>query len=210
MKIEVINFTKSIGKINVLENMNALLKSGNIYGVVGKNGSGKTMFLRMIAGLILPTAGEVRIDEKVLGKDISFPNHLGILLEKPSFLPHLTGYENLLMLAKIRKVTRNEEIQSCMNLFDLDWKSQKKFKEYSLGMKQKLGIIQAIMENQQIIILDEPFNALDESSVETLRRVLEKLKDEHKLIVMTSHNKEDIQLLCDHTFTISDGKMIDS
>jgi ABC-2 type transport system ATP-binding protein len=210
MKIEVINFTKSFGKIKVLENINALLKSGNVYGIVGKNGSGKTMFLRMIAGLILPTVGEVRVDEKVLGKDTSFPDHLGILLEKPSFLPHLTGYENLRMLAKIRNETSNEEIQSFMNLFDLDWKSKKKFKEYSLGMKQKLGIIQAMMENQQIIILDEPFNALDESSVETLRQVLEKLKAEHKLIVMTSHNKEDIQLLCDHTFTISEGKMMES
>lgn len=210
MKIEVINFTKSIGKIKVLENVNALLESGNIYGVVGKNGSGKTMFLRMLAGLILPTVGEVRVDERVLGKDISFPDHLGILLEKPSFLPHLTGYENLQMLAKIRNVTSNEEIQSYMNLFDLDWKSKKKFKEYSLGMKQKLGIIQAMMENQQIIILDEPFNALDESSVETLRQVIEKLKAERKLIVMTSHNKEDIQLLCDHTFTISNGKVMDS
>lgn len=208
MKIEVINFTKSIDKIKVLENVNVLLESGNIYGLVGKNGSGKTMFLRMIAGLILPTIGEVRVNERVLGKDTSFPDDLGILLEKPSFLPHLTGYENLQMLAKIRNVTSNKEIQSFMNLFDLDWKSNKKIKEYSLGMKQKLGIIQAIMENQQIIILDEPFNALDESSVETLRQVLEKLKAEHKLIVMTSHNKEDIQLLCDHTFMISDGKVI--
>ncbi|WP_289137377.1 ABC transporter ATP-binding protein [uncultured Brevibacillus sp.] len=210
MKIEVKNFTKSIGKIKVLENINVSLKSGNIYGIVGKNGSGKTMFLRMIAGLILPTTGEVRVDEKILGKDISFPENLGILLEKPSFLPHLTGYENLQMLAKIRNVTANEDIQSLMLLFDLDWKSKKKFKEYSLGMKQKMGIIQAIMENQQLIILDEPFNALDESSVEILRKVLEKLKAEGKLIVMTSHNKEDIDLLSDYTFTISQGKMGDS
>lgn len=208
MKIEVSNFTKSIGKTNVLENVNVRLNSGNIYGIVGKNGSGKTMFLRMIAGLILPTKGEVRVDEKVLGKDISFPDNLGVLLEKPSFLPHLTGYENLKMLARIRNVTSNEDIQNFMNLFDLEWKSNKKFRKYSLGMKQKLGIIQAMMENQQIIILDEPFNALDESSVETLRQVLKKLKAEQKLIVMTSHNKEDIDLLCDHTFTISGGKMM--
>lgn len=210
MKIEVINFTKYINKIKVLENVNVLLESGNIYGLVGKNGSGKTMFLRMIAGLILPTAGKVKVNEKVLGKDISFPDNLGILLEKPSFLPHLTGYGNLQMLAKIRNATSDVDIQSFMSLFDLDWRSKKKFKEYSLGMKQKLGIIQAIMENQQIIILDEPFNALDESSVETLRQLLEKLKAENKLIVMTSHNKEDIQLLCDQTFTISDGKVISS
>ncbi|CAM3124264.1 ABC transporter ATP-binding protein [Paenibacillus sediminis] len=208
MKIEATNFTKSVGKIKVLENINVSLESGNIYGVVGKNGSGKTMFLRMIAGLILPTNGEVRVDGRVLGKDISFPDKLGILLEKPSFLGQLTGYENLKMLAKIRNVTKSEDIQHYMSIFDLDWETKKKFKKYSLGMKQKLGIIQAIMENQQIIILDEPFNALDETSVGTLRQVLEKLRTEQKLIVMTSHNKEDIQLLCDHTFTISDGKII--
>ncbi|MFD2408687.1 ABC transporter ATP-binding protein [Paenibacillus rhizoplanae] len=207
MKIEVTNFTKTIGKVNILENINVYLESDNIYGIVGKNGSGKTMFLRMISGLILPTSGEVRIDNKVLGKDISFPENLGILLEKPSFLGHLTGYENLKMLAKIRNVTKNDDIQKFMAIFDLDWEDEKKFKKYSLGMKQKLGIIQAVMENQRIIILDEPFNALDETSVLTLRTMLEKLKSEHKLIVMTSHNKEDIQLLCNHTFTISDGKI---
>lgn len=208
MKIEVNKFTKSVGNTNVLENINVLLSSGNIYGIVGKNGSGKTMFLRMIAGLILPTSGNVTVDEKILGKDISFPDRLGILLEKPSFLPHLTGYENLKLLAKIRNSTRDEEIQSFMKLFNLDWKSDKKFRKYSLGMKQKLGIIQAVMEDQQIIILDEPFNALDESSVDTLRQVLKKLKADQKLVVMTSHNKEDIELLCDHTFTISDGKIM--
>lgn len=207
MKIEATNFTKSIGKIKVLENINVSLESGNIYGVVGKNGSGKTMFLRMIAGLILPTNGEVKVNGRVLGKDISFPDKLGILLEKPSFLDHLTGYENLLMLAKIRNITKNDDIKYFMGIFDLDWEDNKKFKKYSLGMKQKLGIIQAIMENQQIIVLDEPFNALDENSMETLRKMLEKLREEQKLIVMTSHNKEDIQLLCDHTFTISDGKI---
>lgn len=210
MKIEVTNYTKSIGKINVLKDINVSLESGNIYGIIGKNGSGKTMFLRMIAGLILPTTGEVSVDGKIIGKDISFPHRLGILLEKPSFLGHLTGYENLQMLAKINKFASNEDIQYYMQLFDLDWKTNKKFKKYSLGMKQKIGIIQAIMENQQIIILDEPFNALDEASVETLRNVLEKLRAEQKLIIMTSHNKEDIQLLCDHTFTISNGIIINT
>lgn len=174
MKIEVVNFSKSIGKVNVLDKINISLESGHIYGIIGKNGSGKTMFLRMIAGLILPTEGEVRVDKKVLGKGSSFPDNLGILLEKPSFLSNLTGFENLQMLSKIRGVTSKEEIQIFMDLFDLNWESNQKFKEYSLGMKQKLGIIQAIMENQQIIILDEPFNALDESSVEILRQTLKK------------------------------------
>ncbi|MEK5033169.1 ATP-binding cassette domain-containing protein [Paenibacillus sp. FSL R7-0302] len=205
MKIEVVNFSKSIGKVNVLDKINISLESGHIYGIIGKNGSGKTMFLRMIAGLILPTEGEVRVDKKVLGKGSSFPDNLGILLEKPSFLSNLTGFENLQMLSKIRGVTSKEEIQIFMDLFDLNWESNQKFKEYSLGMKQKLGIIQAIMENQQIIILDEPFNALDESSVEILRQTLKKMKTDNKLIVMTSHNKEDIQILCDYTFTISNG-----
>ncbi|MFC6651980.1 ATP-binding cassette domain-containing protein [Paenibacillus rhizoplanae] len=131
MKIEVTNFTKTIGKVNILENINVYLESDNIYGIVGKNGSGKTMFLRMISGLILPTSGEVRIDNKVLGKDISFPENLGILLEKPSFLGHLTGYENLKMLAKIRNVTKNDDIQKFMAIFDLDWEDEKKFKVFT-------------------------------------------------------------------------------
>lgn len=207
MKIEVDHFTKTIGKTNVLENINVSLESGNIYGVVGRNGSGKTMFLRALAGLILPTGGEVRVDGKVLGKDISFPERLGILLEKPNFLPHLTGRENLKLLAKIRKIAGDEQIQSFMTLFGLNWKSDKKFKKYSLGMKQKLGIIQAVMEDPEIVILDEPFNALDEESVETLREMLKKLKDEKKLIVMTSHHKEDIEQLCDQTFLMSEGKL---
>lgn len=208
MKIEVVNFTKTIGSVNVLENVNVTLESGRIYGVVGKNGSGKTMLLRALAGLILPTSGEVRVDGKVLGKDISFPERLGILLEKPSFLPHLTGYENLKLLAKIRKIAGDEKIQSLMALFNLDWKADKKFRKYSLGMKQKLGIIQAVMEDPEILILDEPFNALDEGSVEIVRKMLKDLKEKQKLIVMTSHHKEDIELLCDQTFLISEGKLM--
>lgn len=207
MNIEVNDFTKVIRCIKVLENINISLEGGNIYGIIGKNGSGKTMFLRMISGLILPTSGGVKVDGKILGKDISFPVSLGVLLEKPSFLPNLTGYENLQMLAKIRNTTPNETIQSFMELFELDCKSRKTFREYSLGMKQKLGIIQAIMENQQIIILDEPFNALDDVSVEILRKVLKELKSQGKLIVMTSHNKEDIDLLCDYAYTIVEGKI---
>lgn len=209
MEIKVNHFTKTLGKTTVLEHISVLLRSGNIYGVIGENGSGKTMFLRMVAGLILPTSGEVTVDGQVLGKDIAFPDHVGILLEKPSLLPHLTGYENLKMLAKIRNRTTHEEIQSFMDLFNLNWKADKKFKKYSLGMKQKLGIIQAIMEDQQIVILDEPFNALDERSVEALRQVLQKLKAEQKLILMTSHHKEDIEWLCDHTFTISGGRLME-
>lgn len=209
MKIEINNVTKTIRKVNVLEEISLQLESGNIYGIIGKNGSGKTMLLRLIAGLILPTSGEVRVDGNVLGKDLSFPDRLGILLEKPSFLPHLTGYENLKLLASIRKLIGPAEIQAYMEKFDLDWTSKKKFKQYSLGMKQKLGIIQAIMENQQIIILDEPFNALDESSAEMLRHLLLQLKEEQKLIVLTSHNKEDIDLLCDRTFALSNGKVIE-
>lgn len=208
MKIEVENFTKHIKQITVLENINVILESGHIYGIIGRNGSGKTMFLRMVSGLILPTTGEVRVDGKIIGKDLSFPEHVGVLLEKPSFLPYLTGYDNLKMLAQIRNSITNEDIQKIMTLFELDWKSKKKFKQYSLGMKQKLGIIQAIMENQQLIILDEPFNALDEHSVQILRNLLEQLKSEGKLVVMTSHHKEDIELLCDDTITLVDGKIV--
>lgn len=209
MKIEVNEFSKMIKGVKVLDNISISFESGNIYGLIGKNGSGKTMFLRMISGLILPNTGQVKINGEILGKKKSFPENLGILLEKPNFLPYLTGYQNLKILARIKDVIEDKDIQAFMTLFDLDWKSKKKFKTYSLGMKQKLGIIQAIMEDQQFVILDEPFNALDEQSIKTLRNTLKKMKEKKKLIIMTSHNKEDINLLCDHTFEISEGKIID-
>lgn len=205
MQIKVQNLSKVFRGVAVLSGIDMELKSGNIYGIVGKNGSGKTMLLRAIAGLIVPTEGTICVDGQQLHRDISFPPGTGILIEKPEFLGHLTAMQNLEYLAEIQgKITR-ETIADYMRLFDLDPDSKKVVRKFSQGMKQKVGIIQAIMENQQLLILDEPFNALDEKTVTLLRGLLLRYKEEGRLIILTSHHKEDIESLCDQTYTIVDG-----
>ena len=161
MKIEVKDYSKVLRNIPILNSINLTLTSGCIYGLVGKNGCGKTMLLRAIAGLIIPTSGEVLVDGKCLHKDISFPPDMGILIENPLFLEYLTGLDNLKMLAEIRGIATVESIKDYMQQLGLDPSLKPPVRKYSLGMKQKLGIIQAIMENPELLILDEPFNALD-------------------------------------------------
>lgn len=208
MIIEITNVEKSIRGITILDQINLRFESGNIYGIIGKNGSGKTMLLRVIAGLIYPTVGQVAVDGSIMGKDISFPPDAGILIEKPEFLNHLTGLENLKFLAEIRRITPEQKIKDFMRIFELDPTSTKTMRKYSLGMKQKIGIIQAIMESQQLLILDEAFNALDEKSVATLREILVGFKAEGKLIIITSHNREDIEAICDYSYKIENGKIV--
>lgn len=205
MHIKINNVSKTIKGIPVLRNVSLDFYSGNIYGIVGRNGSGKTMLLRLLSGLIIPSSGKVYIDEQQLHKHISFPPQCGILIEKPEFLSHLTGFQNLKLLSEIKKQITDSEISYYMELFHLDPKSPKKVSQYSLGMKQKLGIIQAIMENQKLIILDEPFNGLDTSSVSLLQELLIEYRNQGKLIILTSHYKSEIEKLCDFTITISDG-----
>lgn len=208
MKITVDRLTKEIKGTTVLENISYEFTGGNIYGIVGKNGSGKTMLLREIAGLIHPTEGSVSIDGKVLHRDISFPPSLGLIIEKPEFLPYLTGFENLKLLAEVKKIADDQRIKEYMELFSLDPYSKQSVKKYSLGMKQKIGIIQAIMESPDIMILDEPFNALDEESVQILRGLLLRYQDEGKLIIITSHHKEDIASVCNHIIQLQNGKIV--
>lgn len=210
MKITVDRLTKEIKGTTVLENISYEFTGGNIYGIVGKNGSGKTMLLREIAGLIHPTEGSVSIDGKVLHRDISFPPSLGLIIEKPEFLPYFTGFENLKLLAEVKKIADDQRIKECMELFSLDPYSKQSVKKYSLGMKQKIGIIQAIMESPDIMILDEPFNALDEESVQILRGLLLRYQDEGKLIIITSHHKEDIASVCNHIIQLQNGKIVQS
>ena len=169
---------------------------------------GKTMLLRAISGLIVPSSGVVYVDGKALGTEISFPPEIGILIEKPEFLGHLSGFENLKMLSEIKGSISDANIAEYMNYFDLDPEEKKPARKYSQGMKQKLGIIQAIMENQKLLVLDEPFNALDEKSVKLFRELLIEYKKQEKLIILTSHNKEDIESLCDHTYQIQSGQII--
>lgn len=208
MNIKIENFTKEIKGVRILEDITVEFESGKIYGLVGKNGSGKTMLLRAVSGLIRPTKGSVIVDGKYLHKDISFPQDMGIIIEKPDLLNYLTGFENLSLLAKINNKISKYEIENWMKKFSLDPKSKQVLKKYSLGMKQKIGIIQAIMEDQQFLVLDEPFNALDQDTVEMLRVLLKKYKDDGKLIIITSHHSEDIDVLCDEIIFIEEGKLI--
>lgn len=207
MYIKVENVSKTIKNSTVLQNINYEFTSGKIYGIVGKNGSGKTMFLRALAGLIQPTEGTVYVDGKVLHKEISFPPEMGIIIEKPELLEHLSGLENLKLLADIKNVISEEQIIAFMKMFALNPLSKKPLRKYSLGMKQKVGIIQAIMENQKLLILDEPFNALDESTVSMLRDLFIKYKEEDKLLIITSHHMDDINILCDEIIYLQDGIM---
>ena len=192
----------------ILDDINLNIKKGEFVVITGKSGSGKTMLLRAVSGLIRPTKGSVIVDGKYLHKDISFPQDMGIIIEKPDLLNYLTGFENLSFLAKINNKISKDEIENWMKKFSLDPKSKQVLKKYSLGMKQKIGIIQAIMEDQQLLVLDEPFNALDQDTVEMLRVLLKKYKDDGKLIIITSHHSEDIDILCDEIIFIEEGKLI--
>lgn len=208
MNIKVEALSKKINGAMVLKDLSCEFVSGNIYGIVGKNGSGKTMLLREIAGLIRPTKGSISVDGKTLHHDISFPPNLGLIIEKPDFLNYLTGFENLKMLAEIRHRVADDKIKTLMTKFSLEPNSKQTVKKYSLGMKQKIGIIQAIMENPDILILDEPFNALDEDTVLLVRNLLLQYRKDGKLIVITSHHREDIDAICNHIYRMEEGQLI--
>lgn len=205
MKITLHSVTKEIKGVSVLNNINYEFICGNIYGVVGPNGSGKTMLLRVISGLIRPTHGSVFVDEKILHKDISFPPNAGIIIEKPELLPFFTGYENLKYLSEIRRLVSGDQIREFMKMFALVPDSKQLVKKYSLGMKQKLGVIQAIMEDPDVLILDEPFNALDENTVAMLHNMFLEYREKGKLIIITSHHYDDIVAICNQVLTIQDG-----
>lgn len=208
MNIKVEALSKKINGAMVLKDISCEFVSGNIYGIVGKNGSGKTMLLREIAGLIRPTKGSISVDGKTLHHDISFPPNLGLIIENPDFLNYLTGFENLKMLAEIRHRVADDKIKTLMTKFSLEPNSKQTVKKYSLGMKQKIGIIQAIMENPDILILDEPFNALDEDTVLLVRNLLLQYRKDGKLIVITSHHREDIDAICNHIYRMEEGQLI--
>ena len=207
MEIRVESLNKTFRGVQVLEDINYTFTSGKIYGLAGKNGSGKTMLLREIAGLIHPTFGQVLIDGKQLHRDLSFPPSMGLIIEKPEFLGDMSGFENLKMLASIRKAVTDEQIKAWMRRFALDPEAKQPMRKYSLGMKQKIGIIQAVMEDPELLILDEPFNALDEESVRLCWSILQALQQTGKLIIITSHHKEDIEQLCDCTLLMECGRL---
>jgi len=207
MYIEVENLTKVISKNTVLSNINIKMEQGKIYGLKGKNGSGKTMLMRAICGLMIPTEGRDIIDGKVLGKELSFPESIGALIESPGFISNYSGYKNLKILADIQGKISEEKIKQTISLVGLDPEDKKKFKKYSLGMKQKLGIAAAIMEDAKIIVLDEPTNALDENSIKNLGEILRDLRDKGALIIISCHDSEELSYLSDEIFFIENGEM---
>ena len=204
MEVEVKNYSKKLKGRNVLDNVSYKFEGGNIYGLYGRNGSGKTMLMRAVAGLIFPTSGEVIIDGKVLHKEISFPKDMGVIIEN---MPQYDAYDNLKILGKIRKTATDDDINSTLEKVGLHDVKGKKVRTYSLGMKQKLAIAQAIFEHPKLLLLDEPTNALDEESINDIRKLLLELKEKGVLIIVASHNKEDIELLSDVKINMADGKI---
>lgn len=210
MEIKITELTKKIGKSVVLDNINLEFKGGKIYGLRGKNGSGKTMLMRSICGLILPTDGKILINDKVLGKDMSFPESIGILIENPAFIDNFSGYRNLKALADINKLITEDEVKEIIKKVGLNPDDKKKYKKYSLGMKQRLGIAAAVMEKPEIILLDEPINALDESGVKEIGNLLFELKSEDRIIIVACHDREELEYLSDEIIEISNGKVCSS
>ena len=207
MKIEIQNLCKTIKKVPILQDITVTFESGKIYGLKGKNGSGKTMLMRAISGLIIPNSGTINIDGEILGKDISFPRSIGILIENPSFLGNYTGYKNLEMLASIQNRIGEDEIRETLAEVGLDPDDKRTYRKYSLGMKQRLGIAAAIMEKPDIVILDEPINALDESGALKVREILWKLRDNGSIIILACHDAEELNLLSDEIYHIAEGKI---
>ena len=208
-EIKIEGLSKSIKGALILDKVSITLASGKIYGLRGKNGSGKTMLMRAMAGLLIPDSGSVIINGKTLHKDISFPESIGILIENPSFLPQYTGIKNLKLLAGLTGNISDDEIRTALERVGLNPEDKRIYRKYSLGMKQKLGIANAIMGEPDIIILDEPINALDEESVKKIKKVLLEIRDKGKLIIIACHDREELEYLSDIIYEIKDGSIVD-
>lgn len=207
MTIEVKSVTKVLRKITVLEDVNLILESGTIYGLRGVNGSGKTMLMRLMAGLIRPTRGEVFLDGKQLGKDLSFPPDMGMLIENPAFLDGYTAAQNLRLLAGIRKKVGEERIREILEQVGLGWEDNRKYRQFSLGMKQRLGIAGAVLEHPQLLLIDEPTNALDTDGVEMVQELLLEEKKRGALIVLACHDFSILQSLSDVLYSVKEGRV---
>ena len=206
-KIELIHVTKKFGQELVLKEVNLTLEQGRVYGIVGNNGSGKTVLMKCICGFLPVTEGTVMVGGKYIGKEIDFPESLGVIIETPGFLASLSGRRNLEILAGLRGNLTGADITAILHRVGLDPDLKKPVAKYSLGMRQRLGIAQALMENPELLILDEPFNGLDRHGVEEIRTLLLAEKEKGKTILLASHNTEDIQVLCDHVFEMDGGVM---
>lgn len=203
--IEVKNVTKSFKDITVLKNISVNFEKGKIHGLIGRNGSGKTMLMKCICGFVPIDSGEISVFKKVIGKDIDIPESIGIIIETPGFLPGYSAYKNLEFLSDISGNADKTRIYECIEAVGLDPTSKKHVGKYSLGMRQRLGLAQAIMENPNLLILDEPMNGLDKDSVNDMRKYLLNLKEQGKTILIASHSAEDIEILCDTVCEMDKG-----
>lgn len=204
--LEEIN--KKIRDNVILSDINAEFESGRIYGLRGQNGCGKTMLMRIISGLIIPDSGRVVINDKTLHRDMEFPESIGALIENPAFLPRYNGFDNLNLLVSLQKGLNSEDIRDAMEKVGLNPNDRRSYKKYSLGMKQKLGIANAVMGKPELIILDEPINTLDEESVERIKSILKELRDAGRLIIIACHDKEELEYLSDVIIEMKEGRII--
>lgn len=205
--ISVDDLTLVLGKRTILNHINAQFPSGQIHGLVGRNGSGKTMLMKCISGFIRPTNGGVAIDGKQLGSKSDFPENMGILIETPGFLPYVSGLQNLKMLAQLRNHINTEQIRRTMELVELDPNLKLPVRKYSLGMRQRLGLAQALMETPDILLLDEPFNGLDKGGMLKMRSFLKEYCTPDRTIILASHSSEDIAILCDTVWEMEHGAL---
>ncbi len=207
--IEMKGVTLTIKNKIILDNISLNIKEGTIHALVGQNGSGKTMLMKSICGFVHPQKGSIIVQNKKIGSDIDFPQNIGLIIETPGFIPYFSGYKNLEYLASIKSKISKKEITDALDAVGLSDAANKHVGKYSLGMRQRLGIAQAIMENPDILVLDEPMNGLDSKGVELVRELLLKLKQEGKTILITSHNAQDIEILCDNITYMENGKIIE-
>lgn len=205
--IQIKDLNLNIKGHQILSDVNLDLEAGRIYGLVGNNGSGKTMLMKCICGFVRPTSGEVNVNGTVIGKDTDYIGDTGIIIENPGFIPYYSGRRNLKLLSEISRKADEEKIRATMELCGLEPDLKLPVRKYSLGMRQRLGIAQAIMEDPSILILDEPMNGLDREGVAVIRKLLLGLKEQGKLILVASHNREDIDILCDQVYEVEKGRV---
>lgn len=203
--IEINGVSLTLRKTQILKDINKTFEKGKIHGLIGRNGSGKTMLMKCICGFIKPTEGEIKVFGKKIGKDCDFPDSVGIIIETPGFIPYYSGYKNLKLLADLNRNITGEQVKNAMNQVGLAPELKRHVKKYSLGMRQRLGLAQAIMENPELLILDEPMNGLDKDGVSDMRKYLLELKEQGKTILIASHSAEDIEILCDTVCEMDKG-----
>ena len=203
--IKVEDICLTLSKTEILKHINVSFEKGKIHGLIGRNGSGKTMLMKCICGFIKPDSGKIFVQDKQVGKDVDFPQNMGIIIETPGFIPYYSGYKNLKLLAGLNNKIGREEIRKSMEQVGLNPDLKRHVRKYSLGMRQRLGLAQAIMENPEILILDEPFNGLDKDGVKDMREYLLSYKEQGKTILICSHSAEDISVLCDTVHEMDKG-----